>query len=342
MLVIGEQERASTGLAPTALFATLIVAMALGTTSCNSGSTAEAQPPPPPAPATVVDNTRVSDPTSGFVVNSDFTRVFFLPTTLAADTVKNIGRTTEYQNKLIMARAFMTATILYQPPLPAIDDAHFVGGDDPDSNTNDLVAMRCRPSAPSQLRPTIASWPNVFADATSDLAALMEYTPDDCPTPDLDDTYPVAQRVYCASENFSDQKSTSVPLVLQNAVDTGGTIFQFTGSPFLNNPKNTTGASVLFNLYGIGKDFSGLGYAVENSYLASEGGDVALTAAQALEQSVVTEYLVLNVPLTDAECRCVRVTPYDGRDMSLLNWDHVWSKGKLASDGSCTTRATLP
>ena len=96
----------------------------------------------PPAPATVVDNTRVSDPDSGVAVNGDFTRVFFLPGSVAP--VLNIGRTDlVYQGKLIQARAFMSATILFQPALRAIDNAHFVGSDDPDPSTNDLVAMRC-------------------------------------------------------------------------------------------------------------------------------------------------------------------------------------------------------
>ncbi|MGO9450475.1 MAG: hypothetical protein ACLQDV_05420 [Candidatus Binataceae bacterium] len=290
----------------------------------------------------MVDNTRVSDPNTGVAINADFTRVLFLATSAPANAVKNIGKTSVYQGQLIQARAFMTATILYQPPLPAIDDAHFVGADDPNSSTNDLVAMRCRPAAPTQLKAAVASWPNVFADATADLANLMGYTPSDCPTPDLDASYPVDQRVYCASESFSDQPMIKVPLVLQNAIDTGATIFQFTGTAFAPTG-STTGANVLYDLYGIGSGFSGLGYSVENSYLVSQGGSIALTAGQALEQSVVTEYLALNVPLTAADCRCVRVTPYDGRDDSLLNWDHVWSKGKLnPSDGSCVTRASLP
>ncbi len=322
----------------TALLAAFIAAAALGTTPCSPGFTAEAQAAPPPA--TVVDNTRVSDPITGFAINDDFTRVLF---TNKPAPVTNIGRTDKvYQGKLVQARAFMSATKLYQPALPAIDDAHFVGSDDPGSSTYDLVAMRCKPSDPSQVQPRMASWPNVFAMATSDLADLMGYTPADCPTPDLDSTYPVDQRVYCASQGFSDQENTQVPLVLQNTVDTGATIFQFTGTPFLPTT-STTGANVLYDLYGIGPAFSGLGYSVEDSYLVSKGGNVPLTAAQALEQSVVTEYMVMNVPLKDANCRCVRVTPYPNRDISLLHWDRLWTKGKLDStDGHCVVRARLP
>lgn len=322
------------------LLVMLIGVAALVTTSCNSGSTAEAQPLPPPAPATVVNNTRASDPNTGFAFINDFTRVFFINKPIP---VINIGRTDKvYRGKLVQARSFMSATVLYQPPLPAIDDANFVGGDDPDPTTNDLVAMRCKPSNPSLIQPRVASWPNIFAMATSDLADLMGYTPADCPTLDLDPSFPVDQRVYCAAQGFADQKNIMVPLALQNAVDTGATIFQFTGTPFLATG-STTGANVLFDLYGVGSGFSGLGYSVEDSFLVSKGGNVPLTAGQALEQSVVTEYLAMNVPLTDANCRCVRVTPYPARDMSLLNWDRVWTAGRLdPNDGHCVVRAKLP
>ncbi len=328
------QVHAGTGRAAAAILAAFIAITALGITSCNSGSTAEAQPAPSPAPATVVDDTRVSDPNTGYALNNDFTRVIF---TSNPAPVVSIGKTALYNDKLIQARAFMTATILYEPPIPAIDDAHFVGGDDSSPSTNDLVAMRCKPD-PSLAQPRVASWPNVFVVATSDLANLMGYNPtDNCPADPAD---PVDQQVYCASQSFSDLKTTIVPLTLQNAVGTGATIFQFTGAPFAATG-STTGANVLYDLYGIGSAFSGLGYSVENSYLAGE--NVPLTSAQALEQSVVTEYLVMNIPLTDANCRCVRVTPYDSRDTSLLNWNRVWSAGKLdPSDGHCVVRASLP
>jgi len=326
-----------TGSVATAILATFIAAVAVGLVS---GSTAEAGSWPSPAPATVVDSTRGSDPSTGFAVYNDFTRVIF---TNKPAPVTNIGRTDKvYQGKLVQARAFMSATVLYQPPLRAIDDAHFVGSDDPGPSTFDLVAMRCRPSDPSEVQPRMASWPNIFTVATSDLANLMGYTPADCPTPDLDPSYPVDQRVYCASRSFSDPAQTQVPIALQNAVDTGATVFPFTGTPFLATG-STTGANVLYDLYGIGPGFSGLGYSVKNSYLISQGGNVPLTAAQALEQSVVTEYVVMNVPLKDANCRCVRVRPYANRDTSPLNWDRVWSEGKLGrADGECVVRASLP
>ncbi len=329
MFVVEDWRRAGLRFVTTALLATILVAIAVGTRS-----TAEAQTDPRPATATTVDNTRISGPVGSIVLENDFTRLIFVKPTAS---VTNLGKTNTYQGKLIQAREFVSATVLYQPPLPATVDARFVGGDA--FSNQDLVAMRCRPPSPGQLQATVASWPNVFAEATSDLADLMGYTPSDCPTKNLDPSYPVDQRVYCASENFSDEKNVMVPIALQNAVDTGATIFQFTGTAFLPTG-STKGADVLFDLYGIGSGFSGLGYSVADSFI--QGANVALTADQSLEQSVVTEYLALNVPLAAANCRCVRVTPYAGRDTSPLDWNRVWSKGKLASDGSCVKRARIP
>ena len=100
---------------------------------------------------------------------------------------------------------------------------------------------------------------------------------------------------------------------------------------------STTGADVLFDLYGIGFGFSGLGFSVKDSFLA--GQSVALTAGQALEQSVVPEYLLDNVTLAEGNCRCIRVKPYANRDQSALNWDAVTAVG---NQSLCTMLTKLP
>ncbi|HVB82859.1 MAG TPA: hypothetical protein VNE82_23280 [Candidatus Binataceae bacterium] len=332
------QARAGARRVATPLAAAFIAAVALGAIVCGS---AEAQSKFPPA--AVTNSVRVSDPSTGFVLNQDFARLFFVPSSVSPIT--SIGRTDKvYQGKLVQARAFMSATILYQgQPTPSvIDDAHYVGGDDSNPGGNDLVAMRCRPQDPDQLDAVLATWPKVFTAAASDLADLMQYTPADCPTPDLDPSYPVDQRVYCESQSFSDQANKLVPLSLQAAIDAGAAVFQLAGTPFPPTG-STTGANVLYDLYGIGSGFSGLGFSVQDSYRASKGGNVPLTAAQALEQSIVTEYLVRNVSLAAGNCRCVRVKPYDNRDQRALRWNAVWTNGRLdRTDFSCVERNRLP
>ena len=288
----------------------------------------------PTPPASLSDSLRQSDPTTGFVLNDDFTRLFFVkPGTAPVTAIGRVDKT--YQGKVVQARAFMSATVLYQPALRAIDDAHFVGGDDPNPATYDLVAMRCRPTNSSQLEPALASWPVLFEAADIDLANLMGYTPSDC-TPSPGPSAPVDLELYCMAHKFKDTPNQTIPIALQAAVNTGVAIFQLNGAPFLPTG-STTGANVLFDLYLVGSGFSGLGYAVKDS------SNVALSAEHALAQSVVAEYLVKNVSLTEGSCRCVRVTPYPKRDQSFLDWNNVWLRGRLnRADGSCAQLPRLP
>ena len=76
---------------------------------------------------------------------------------------------------------------------------------------------------------------------------------------------------------------------------------------------------------------------MKDSFLA--GQSVALSAAPALEQSVVPEYLLDNVTLAEGSCRCIRVKPYTDRDQSPLNWDAVTTVG---NQSLCTALTKLP
>jgi hypothetical protein len=108
-----------------------------------------------------------------------------------------------------------------------------------------------------------------------------------------------------------------------------GGAFQPTGS--------TVGADVLYDLYGIGDGFSGLGYSVKNSYLA--GNNISLNSTQILAQSVVPEYLLMNVTLGEGGCSCIRVNPYTNRDQEFIRWNRVLEVG---SRDSCTVLSHLP
>ncbi|MFI5396666.1 MAG: hypothetical protein ACHQ9S_14120 [Candidatus Binatia bacterium] len=297
----------------------LLLIIAVTSTSCGSeDSRAEAVSPPP---ALVTDQTRGSDPHTGFALTNDFERIFYPKDT---EAVVRIGRDNGVQK-----RAFLSATVMYQPPLTVEEIAHYVGADP--NPTRDMVAMRCRPLDPSKVEPILATWPNVFKAVVADLGAM--YTPTDCPASPTD---PVDRQVYCTALAFSDQANTKVPLSLLNAVAVGVETFELQGAPF-QPTGSTQGADVLYDLYGIGYGFAGLGFSVKNSFLA--GKPVALTAAQALEQSVVPEYLLDNVPLADGNCKCIRVRPYANRDQSPLNWDTVTA---LGNQNLCTTFNDLP
>src|SRR5208337_5465537 len=62
------------------------------------------------SPATVANRTRTSDATTGFAAINDFERIIYVaPTT----SVTSIGR-----NNNVQKRAFMSATIYYEPAMP--------------------------------------------------------------------------------------------------------------------------------------------------------------------------------------------------------------------------------
>lgn len=171
----------------------------------------------------------------------------------------------------------------------------------------------------------------MFKVLAADLGSA--YTPADCPAQSTD---AVDRQVYCTAVAFSDQPETKVPLALANAITMGALMFEFTGAAF-QPTGSTTGADVLYDLYGVGYGFSGLGFAVKDSFLA--GHSVALTGGEALEYSVVPEYLLRNVTLADGNCRCIRVKPYANRDQSPLDWDAVTAVGNQTL---CTTLTKLP
>ena len=150
----------------------LVLLIAVTSTSCGSeDSRAEAVSPPP---ALVTDQTRDSDPHTGFALTNDFERIFYPKDT---EAVVRIGRDNGVQK-----RAFLSATVMYQPPLTVEEIVHYVGADP--NPTRDMVAMRCRPLDPAKVEPILATWPNVFKAVVADLGAM--YTPTDCPASPTD------------------------------------------------------------------------------------------------------------------------------------------------------------
>lgn len=284
------------------------------------GSNSEAQPVAAPAPATITELSRQTDPSTGFAAIGDFERILYVPASVQVTTIgKNNG---------VQLRAFVSATVFYQPPLPVQDVFHYVGGEV--NPQRDLIVMRCQPADPTKLEPILASWPNVLAALATDLGS--EFTPADCPAAATD---PADRQVYCAALSYTDKPNTTLVTTLAAAVTAGAQVVDITGAP--SPTGSTTGADVLFDLYGIGSGFSGLGFAVNNSFTG--GKPALLNAAQALEQSVVPEYLVDNVSLAAGGCHCIRVPPYPSRDQSPLDMDQVDQLGGL---GSCTTLSEVP
>jgi hypothetical protein len=202
-------------------------------------------------------------------------------------------------------RAFFGSTRVYEPPLSveAIADFNGFAAD----ASSDLVAMRCRPRT-TAADPRLATWPNLATMLISDLAN-RQYS---CPPPPSPEPANVA---YCLAQQYTDTAVQPVVNTLIAALEFGHQLFLL--------------GAFLSDNYGIDADHSGLGFVVR-------GQAVALNAAEALEQSVVPEYLLRNIALADAHCRCIRVAPYSGRDQDLLPAQLVWDRGELSTDGLCS------
>jgi hypothetical protein len=202
-------------------------------------------------------------------------------------------------------RAFFGSTRFSKPPLSVEAIADFNGV--PVDSSIDLVAMRCRPHT-TAADPHLATWPTLARMLIRDFAD-QQYS---CPPPPSPAPANVA---YCLAQQYMDTPEQPVVDALIGALQSGQELF------LLGN--------FLFDTYGIDLDHSGLGFVVK-------GQAVPLNAAEVLEQSVVPEYLLRNINLADANCRCIRVVPYSGRDQDLLPVQLVWEQRRLDPGGLCS------
>lgn len=207
-------------------------------------------------------------------------------------------------------RAFFTASTFFRPPLSLAQTAEYPGlADQP---ARDLVAMRCNPD-PQNAPAILATWPNVFAAIKTDL----ESKGFSCPAPaGLADN-----QAYCAALQFTDTPGAVVLTGLANAFAVAAIFF---------DPAFPERATWPRTNYGIYPAFSGLGLAVKGTYYL--GPEQPISVAQALQQSVVPEYLLPNLSLAEAGCRCIAVSPYSGREQDLLDPDFIAQTG---SYGAC-------
>src|ERR1700739_3023804 len=96
------------------------------------------------APVVVADSVREAVP-------NDYMRVSFLTPGTPVTSIVRPGA----------LRGFVTATVLYLPPLTVTAYPTYSGLVNDDSKV--LVAMRCKPSDPAAVDGILATWPNVFA-----------------------------------------------------------------------------------------------------------------------------------------------------------------------------------
>jgi hypothetical protein len=247
----------------------------------------------PLAPVVVSDTVRESLP-------NDYLRVSFLPPGVPVTTLSRPGA----------LRAFVTATPLFVPPLKLGELPYYSGLVNDDTNV--LVAMRCRPPHPETVDAVLATWPDVFLAIQRD----VPLSPDACSS---DPTDPATQAA-CFAKGFSDPPASVVPTSLAHTFSYAGTIF---------DGNHATLAKWLQSNYGIFPAFSGIGYSVKDSYSIDKD---PMTSQQILVKSVSSEYVLKNVSLSDAGCRCISVAPYPGRSGDRVDPEFIAQAG---GDGSC-------
>lgn len=284
-----------------------VLAICLGAAAC--GGVVEGQSEGAEAPAVVTDRSR------DVAQTNDFLRLTFLsfkPTTLGGPKAK---------------RVFVGASVFYQPALPLKEVVRYPGL--LYSATTNLIALRCTPRDPSKLEPTLATWPNVMQIAATD----PDFVGKPCPaTPDPSclATGDAENSVYCLASEFeqkyADFKSKFAVLSLEQPVVYGAKLQSCCSGG--GAPK--TCANVLSERYGIFPGFSGLGFAVKDS-----GDDHEAPAIEVLQHAITPEYLVKNVTLADADCSCISVPPYDGREVAPLDMDFIIQRGGVG--GECNT-----
>jgi hypothetical protein len=249
-----------------------------------------------PAQAPVIISNHVRD-----VLPNDYLRVSFLSAGVNPTSLSRPGA----------LRAFATATPLYVPPLRVKDLPYYSGLANDDSRV--LVAMRCRPPQPEKLDAVLATWPNVFLAIQRDVPIEQSA----CRTPSATTEIQMA----CYARAFSDPPSTAVPVALARVFDYAGVLF---------DGNHTALAKWLQDNYGIYPAFAGSGYSIKDSYSLDKE---PMTSLQILVKSVSSEYILKNVTLADAGCRCISVAPYSGRSGDPLDPDFVASAG---GSGVCT------
>lgn len=234
------------------------------------------------------------------ITPNDFLRITFVPAGVAVTTLNKPGA----------LRAFATATAFYEPPVALKDFPLYSGLVNDDTKT--LVAMRCEPPDPEVTDAVLATWPNVFAAIQRDLGI----DPKVCDGPVNDDD----TRAFCFARGFNNDAGDNVPISLAHSLTYAAKAFEGY-SPV---------GSWLKNKYGIFPAFSGLGFSVKDSYYLD--AQHPMSTQQILVKSISPEYVLKNVTLKEAGCRCITVAPYEGRANDAMDPEFVRRAG---GDGEC-------
>lgn len=275
----------------------LLVCVAMAASGCavQHAAAPATAPAVATAPVLAVGAVRESLP-------NDYLRVTYVPAGVQVTSLARPGA----------LRAFATATPLYAPPLTLAELPLYSGLVNNDQNV--LMAMRCQPHDPAAVDALLATWPNVFAALKRD----VPLKPGACMSESADP----ATELACYARGYTDAASSTVPPALAGTLDYAAKLFDAQHAPL---------AAWLKSNYGIFPAFSGLGYSVKDSYYLDTR---PMTVQQMLVESISPEYILKNVSLAAAGCRCIAVPPYPGRAQDRLDPAFIQQAG---GDGACKT-----
>jgi hypothetical protein len=176
-----------------------------------------------------------------------------------------------------------------------------------------LFAMRCIPTNGSSAEPALATWSNLIARMLADYEA----------NPPVANS--VDEAIQTVAENFADPASQVLTEPLAYALSFGEQFFQDYAPLGFTAAQMQTQMSRRFGTF---ISFIGLGYAAEGT-AASPSWD----SAQVMQSLATPDFILKNVTLGDAGCRCIEVPPtVVNRDQLNLDPDFIWKAG---GNGSC-------
>jgi len=238
----------------------------------------------------------------------DFLRLIWVPPGLKITTL----------GKPRAKRAFFTASSFLNPPAPVDAVVHFVGNNY--RTGQDLGVMVCRP-LPSDLTrtdPILATWPKVLPVIKRELG--------DCAA----GTLTRGEKELCAvAERYQDRRFLVYARGLKETLNLAVELF-----------RTEARRNALWDDFSIGNAFSGLGFTIWGSS-TPEASTKALYTAVVLQRSVVPEYLLRNVTLQEANCRCVQVPESEALHQELVDPSAIWAAGEL-DQGACRQLPALP
>lgn len=237
---------------------------------------------------------------------NDFFRMFFL------------SKDSNFSGKLgrpDAERVFVAPSKVFSNPMPLGAAAKYLGNDY--REIEDVYLLKCNPHDTRILDARLATWPNVF-DLIAEKVQMSEA---DCKTNSHKTDEKMAS---CIASKYSATRAGT------DAHDSLAYMFQGASELYNNNLDK-----LLKKEYGITKNsFIGTGHIVSGT-----GGGRRLGANDLLVDANIPEYLVKNVSISNASCKCIVVTPYNERQDQQFDIS-VFSG--ISDIGKCHKMVQLP